>query len=186
MPRRKVPFPIDKKKWSPSLIPGVLVLVSTHSKKEEPNVAPKSWVQMVAFDPPTLMFSGTKGNTTENNVLATGGFGINIVDAELAPKVFSCLNWYGAERIEKLGLHLTPADKINAPLVAEAKACLECKLVETKEIGTGLVVFGEIVGATIDEEIAKSNPEDRYKLLNQALFLESKLYASLSDAAHVK
>lgn len=61
---QKVPFLIDKKAWSPSLIPRPVMLVSIINSKAVPNIAPKSWVQMISFRPSILMFSGSKGNTT--------------------------------------------------------------------------------------------------------------------------
>lgn len=180
MKMEKTNFPIDKRKWSPSLIPGNLVLVSTCCAEGKPNVAPKSWVQMVAFDPPTLMFSGTKGNTSENNILATEDFGVNIVDSSMAEKVYDCLQWYGAERIEKMGLTLKKASKIKASLVDECRAHLECRLVGTKEVGTGFILFGEIVAASLAQNIEQAAPGQKYGLLDQVLFLENQLYASVS------
>jgi len=50
---RKVPYAIDKREWHPSLIPGPIALISTVDAGGTPNIAPKSWLQMVAFEPPT-------------------------------------------------------------------------------------------------------------------------------------
>ncbi|HVB42294.1 MAG TPA: hypothetical protein VNF47_06235 [Streptosporangiaceae bacterium] len=50
-PRRtaKIAFPADKADWHPSVLPGPIVLVSTVDKRGEPNIAPKSWISMMAF-----------------------------------------------------------------------------------------------------------------------------------------
>jgi len=85
---KKVSFPVDKQKWHPSLIPGAIVLISSYNSEKELNIAPKSWIQMVSFEPSILMFSGTKGNITENNILETKCFGVNIVDSSLAAKTY--------------------------------------------------------------------------------------------------
>ncbi len=68
---KKVNYPIDKKKWSPSIIPGVIALISTYDLKGNPNIAPKSWIQMVSFEPSALRFSGSKDGTTEKNIELT-------------------------------------------------------------------------------------------------------------------
>lgn len=182
---RKTTFPIDKREWCPSLIPGPLVLISTCTQTGVPNIAPKSWVQMVAFDPPVLMFSGTKGNPTEENILATGYFTINIVDSALAKVVFGCTKWRALERIEKSGVTITRSFAVPAPLIVECKAHLECKLYDTKEVGSGFVIFGEIVAASIDESILTSSPLERYKLLDQVVFLENQLFGHVSDLEFV-
>ncbi|MEW5994545.1 MAG: flavin reductase family protein [Candidatus Zixiibacteriota bacterium] len=179
----KVGYPIDKNEWHPSLIPGPVVLISTYNAEKVPNIAPKSWVQMVSFEPPMLMFSGSKGNTTENNILLTGCFGVNIVHSSLASRVFGCLQWFGQERIEKTGVTLFKASKINAPLVADCRAHLECRLDKTVEMGSGFVVFGRIETASIWERILQVKREDRYALLDQIVFLEDNLYARIDRVA---
>ena len=174
-------FPIDKRCWSPSLIPGPIVLVSTVNASGEPNVAPKSWVQMVAFDPPTLMFSGTHGNPTERNIEAIGCFAINIVDEPMLEGVLGCLRWHGAQRIEKSGWRLEPARTIAAPLVANCPAHLECTLERTTAIGSGFVVFGRIVAASIDQRIADADSDKKYETLRQVCFLEEGVYAVVRE-----
>jgi len=173
---KKIDYPIDKRQWSPSLIPGPVVLISTASRDREPNVAPKSWLSMVSFTPPILMFSGSKGNTTENNILDTGCFVVNLVDSSMAETVFGCLRWHGRERIEKCGFELAPASVIDAPLVSNCRAHLECRLTDTKEVGSGFVIFGEIVAASIWDEIVKTAPGKRYQMLDQAMFLEEGVW----------
>ena len=163
-----------------------LRLISTYTKAREPNVAPKSWVQMVSFDPPILMFSGTRANTTEKNILETRCFGVNIVDSSMAGKVFECLKWHGMERIEHMGLGLTDGRKIGAPLVDDCRAHLECVLRDTKELGGGFMVFGEIVAASVREDIVNAEPEERYKKLDQILFLEDGVFSRVEDVATVK
>jgi flavin reductase (DIM6/NTAB) family NADH-FMN oxidoreductase RutF len=150
-----------------------------------PNIAPKSWVQMVSFEPPILMFSGSKGNTTENNILKTGCFAVNFVDSSMAKAVYGCLKWHGEERIEKCDFTLVPASKIESPLVDECKAHLECRLVDTKRVGTGFVIFGEIVAASIWDEILKAEPDKRYELLDQILFFEDGVYGNLGKSIEV-
>ena len=177
----KLPFPTDKRHWSPSLIPGPIVLISTVNTEGEPNVAPKSWVQMVAFEPPMLMFSGTRGNPTENNIEATGCFAVNIVNEAVLDSALNCLAWRGRERIERSGWTLVPATTIAAPLVGGCPAHLECELDRTLEVGSGFVVFGRIVAASIDEEIMKGDERDRYRRLASICFLEDGVYAPIRD-----
>lgn len=181
----KIDYPVDKNKWHPSLIPGTVVLISTYNSKKELNIAPKSWLQMVSFEPPILMFSGTKGNTTEKNILESNFFGVNFVDSSMASKVFECIQWFGKERIDKAGFKLIEASKINAPLVYECKAHLECRLHSTKEVGSGFVVFGEIVAASIWEEILHVEHVKRYELLDQIVFLEDGMFSRINKVSKV-
>ena len=182
MNRSRIPCPTDKRGWHPSLIPGPIALVSTMDAAGEPNVAPKSWIQMASFEPSILMFSGSRGGKTEENIEVTGCFAVNLVHGALARRAFACVRWRGAERIERSGFSLLAATAIEAPLVGDCRAHLECRLHDTKEVGSGLVVFGEIVAASILEEIAGAEPRLRYQALDQALFLEDGLYATVDCA----
>ncbi len=181
MEMNKVSFPIDKHQWQPSLIPGPVVLISTYDKGGNPNIAPKSWVQMVSFDPPMLMFSGTRENTTEINILAGGCFGVNLVDSSMASIVYRCIEWHGQERIRKTGFQLFRAAEINAPLVHECKAHLECRLHSTEQMGSGFLVFGEIVASSIWDEILAAEQGKQYEMLDQIVFLEDRLYSTISQ-----
>ncbi|MBI2264108.1 MAG: flavin reductase family protein [Armatimonadetes bacterium] len=176
---KKVPYPTNKREWSPSLVPGPVVLISTYDSNRVPNIAPKSWLQMVSFDPPILMFSGTRENTTERNILRTRCFGVNFVNTALASGVFESIQWFGRERIQKVGLTLTAASEIEAPLVSESRANLECRLHSTCEVGSGFVIFGEICAASIWDEILAAEDEKRYELLDQVFFLEDGVFARM-------
>ena len=182
----KIVYPVDKHKWHPSLIPGPVVLISTYNSKKEPNIAPKSWFQMVSFEPPIVMVSGTKGNTTESNIIETKCFGVNFVDSSMVSNVYGCINWFGQERIEKTGFTLIEASKISAPLVVECKAHLECQLHSTKEVGSGFVIFGEIVAASIWEKILRVDPKKGYELLDQIVFLEDNVFSRINKISSVK
>jgi len=159
-----------------------MALISTVDSDGVPNVAPKSFLQMVSFEPSILMFSGSKTGQTEQNIEATGCFAVNLVDGGLAQRAFECIRWQGTERIENSGFQLSTASTIEAPLVDDCRAHLECRLHDTKEVGSGYVVFGEIVAASILADIAAAEPRARYHALDQALFLEENLYSTVERA----
>lgn len=178
---KKVKFPINKKEWSPSLVPGGIVLVSTIDENNTPHFAPKSWFQMVSFEPPIIMFAGSKGNVTENNILKTQDFVVNIVDEEIAGRAFESIQWQGEERLRQTGFSFGESSKAKSPLVNECKAHLECRLIETKEMGSGFLIFGEILAASIWSEIeAEKNKLKKYELLKQAVFQESGVFSVLN------
>jgi len=183
---KKVDYPVDKNEWHPSLIPGPVVLISTYNSKREPNVAPKSWLQMASLKPPIIMFSGTKGNPTEKNIMETKCFAVNFVDSSMASTVYHCIKWSGKRRIEKSGFKLLEASKIHAPLVDNCKAHLECRLHSTKTVGSAFIIFGEIVAASIWERILHVECKERYALLDQIVYLEPGMFASINMASQVE
>jgi flavin reductase (DIM6/NTAB) family NADH-FMN oxidoreductase RutF len=183
---KKVEFPIDKRRWHPSLIPGPVTLISTYNGRKEPNIAPKSWLQMISFEPPMLMFSGQKGKTTEMNIAQHECFAVNFIDSSLAAKTWECIKWSGQERITRSGLTLIKASEIKAPLVAECRAHLECRLRSIQEMGGAMIVFGEIVAASIWEDILRAKGARQYELLDQVLYLEERIASRIGEIFEVK
>ena len=178
----KVAFSI--RDWSP--IPGQIVLVSTYDPTGAPHIAPKSRMQMVCFEPPVLMFSGNEGEASESNLRTSGCFGINLVDSSMAKKVLSCTQWEGKQGIEKTGFKIVDASMVLAPLVEDCRVNLECMLCGAEEMGTALIVYGEIVAASISEEIMAAKEMDKHKMLDPVLLLEKGIYTRIAKPAKLE
>lgn len=178
--RALVPLPLDKRQWRRSPLPGQIVLVSTVDGAGEADVAPKSWVSMAAFDPPTIGFGCATGHRTYSNVVASGEFVVNVVPSALAPIVWRMAGDHGAQRIEHAGLRLRPATTVAAPVVDGCVAHLECVHERTVEFGHAEVfVFGRIVAASIDERCLSGDPAVAYGCLDPCFFLQDNLFAAL-------
>jgi flavin reductase (DIM6/NTAB) family NADH-FMN oxidoreductase RutF len=131
----KVPFPPDKNAWHPSLLPGQIVLVSTVDAEGLPNLAPKSWVTMVAFAGPIVAFGCNVNHATYRNVVATNEFVLNVLPELLAERTWALSDLHGRQRVRECGLTLAPAQKVRAPLVDDCPAHLECQLDDVKRYG---------------------------------------------------
>jgi flavin reductase (DIM6/NTAB) family NADH-FMN oxidoreductase RutF len=94
--------------------------------------------------------------------------------------------WSGEERIKNLNIGLFKSQSIDSPLIKECNASLACKLTGTKTIGSGFVVFGEITEAFISEEIARAEGEEKYKTLDQALYLEDGVYGTIGNISKIE
>ncbi len=181
----KVPFAVAKDDWHPSVLPGQVVLVSTVDGSGGPNVAPKSWITMAAFDGPILAFGCSTEHATFRNADATGEFVVNVPSDALAERVWELIRWHGAERIERSGLTLLPAQAVAPPLVAECRAHLECTLDDVKRYGREVFVFGRIVAASIDADCLAGGFEEQYHRLRPFFFLEAGTYAAIDGARRV-
>ena len=96
---------------------------------------------------------------TLSNVRATGQFTVNIVTAELgeAMNQISASADREVDEFEIAGLTTVRGSIVNAPLVAQCRANLECSVTQIIETGTqpnlSAVVFGEIVAYQVDESV---------------------------------
>ena len=146
------------------VVPRPIAFVSTRSPEGIVNLAPYSFFNAVAYDPPTIVFSasrraGNKRKDTLANVEATGEFVVNVVVDAIAEAMNATAAEFPAEvnEFEVAGLTEAPSQIVKAPRVAESPVNLECKLVQVVNIGEGAhahgLVIGEVVLVHIREDI---------------------------------
>jgi flavin reductase (DIM6/NTAB) family NADH-FMN oxidoreductase RutF/uncharacterized protein YciI len=181
----KIAVPADKVDWHPSVLPGPIVLVSTVDARGEPNVAPKSWISMMAFRGPVLAFGCHRSHATARNAEEAGEFVVNVPSEALVERIWAMPASHGTERIRRSGLTLLPARLVAPPLIGECKAHLECKLESITRVGREVVVFGKIVAASIDQDCVGSSVADQYFRLRPVFFLEEGVYGSIDAAKQV-
>lgn len=167
------------------MLPGPIVLVSTVDSRGEPNIAPKSWISMMAFRGPVLAFGCHRSHATARNAEQAGEFVVNFPPEALVERIWAMPDSHGMERITRSGLTLLPARQVAPPLIAECKAHLECKLKAVTRLGAEVVVFGTIVAASIDEDCAGSSLADQYFRLRPVFFLEEGVYGSIDAAKRI-
>ena len=144
-----------------AIVPRPIAWVSTRGTNGSTNLAPFSFFQGVAADPPTLMISiartKSSGETKDTlaNIRATGEFVVNVVTGELAePMDASAAELpFGQSEIERAGLATFPARRIAPPCIADSPVNLECRLSQQVEVGSCVAVFGEVLLAHVREDL---------------------------------
>ncbi len=115
------------------LEPGPVVLLTTQHKGRA-NVMPMSWHTMMEFEPPLVGCIVSGRNFSFAALTATRQCVLNIPTAELAAQVVGCGNASGrrVDKFERFGLTPVPAATVEAPLIAECYANLECTVADTR------------------------------------------------------
>ena len=133
------------------LEPGPVVMVTT-ARKGQSNVMTMSWYTMMEFEPPTMGCVISNRNYTFDILKTTKNCVINIPTVELAKQVVACGNTSG-RRIDKFkAFDLTPAAAscVEAPLIAECYANLECRVVDARMVAKYNFFILEVLKAWID------------------------------------
>ena len=126
------------------------------------NLAPYSFFNIFNYKPPILAFSSNSWKDTVANVQETGEFTWNLVTMPLAQQMNTTSAHVPKDVSEFTTSGLTPvASKfVKAPRVGEARAAMELKLIEVKQLqtkeGTKVecwMVFGEVVAVHIDKTL---------------------------------
>lgn len=163
------------------LEPGPVVLLST-SHKGADNVMTLSWHTMMDFEPPLVGCVVSENDFSFAALLATRQCAINIPTVELSAQVVGCGNTSG-QRVDKFaafGLTAMPAALIDAPLIQECYANLECRVVDTRLKNRYNFFVLEVVKAWIDP--ARRDPctlhhrgYGRFMVAGEAIKLASKM-----------
>ena len=152
----KKPFPLSK--VYQLLEPGPVVLVTT-SHRGLPNVMTMSWHTMMDFEPPLVGCVLSEGNYSYEAFTKSQECVINIPTVELAKKVVSCGNTTGQKinKIKRFKLAVSPAAIVEAPLLDECYASLECRVIDTDMAKRYNFFVLEIVKAWVDPSV--KNPK---------------------------
>jgi len=149
------------------VMPRPIAWVSTVDEQGVFNLAPFSAYSMVSSRPMVVSFSvgikrdGQKKDTLRNIEL-TGEFVINVVTKELAEKMNITSANYPSDisEFEKAGLTPITADIVKAPMVAESPVSMECRVIQSIDIGkpspSYSLVIGEVLCIHIQDEFYDS------------------------------
>ena len=182
--KEKVSFSPDKRTWRPSPLLGQVVLVTSLNEDGQSNVAPKSWLSMMAFEPSLLALGCNLAHWTAQNILHRHEFVINVPGDELVGIVWKSQALPHPRPVECIGLTSIPAQKVKPPLIEECKAHLECIFVQHLTFGSEAIILGQIVAASADREAVES--QDPYGYLRLFAFLEDDTFGVVEKARHIR
>ncbi|MVA75208.1 flavin reductase family protein [Auraticoccus sp. F435] len=134
--------------------------VSTRSADGVLNLAPYSFFNAFNYTPPIIGFSSNGWKDSVANVEATGEFVWQLVSRSLLEPMNQTATTRKVDEFAAAGLTPAASRVVTVPRVAEARVAMECRLSQLVRL-TGAdgsptvstVVFGEVVGVHIDEEL---------------------------------
>jgi flavin reductase (DIM6/NTAB) family NADH-FMN oxidoreductase RutF len=142
------------------IVPRPIALVTSLNKEGLVNAAPFSFFNIMGVDPPVVALGIARDASrplglkdTARNILHTGEFVVHAVNESIAEAMNVCGTDFPPEisEIEAAGFTLLPSVQVKPPRIAEAAAQMECRHVNTVEIGRTRVLLGEIVRLHINE-----------------------------------
>ena len=168
------------------VIPRPVGWISTVSAAGVRNLAPYSYFNLMGSDPFYVAFGSTGVKDTLANVRETRQFVANIATMHLLEKMNFSSGDFPREEDEFGWTGLTPAPsaKVKPPRVGEAKAHLECELVQVVTDGKTNIVLGRIVHAHVDPSVWKDGRVDP-RLLDPICRLSGSGYAALGELYNV-
>ena len=170
-PKKGSPFKIDP--FKSLVFPRPIGWISSISKNGIANLAPYSYFNAVADEPPQVMFcsngSSTHGKYKDSlsNILTTKEFVVNFATSTSRNQMNTSSREFKPDEDEFIlsNLKKKKSRLVKAPSVKDSPVNLECKLVKTiklksnsKKIST--MIIGEVIGIFINNKFIKNKRVD--------------------------
>ncbi|MBO9571267.1 MAG: flavin reductase family protein [Chitinophagaceae bacterium] len=174
------------------IAPRPVCLASTVDAQGNVNLSPFSFFNLFSSNPPIVIFSPARrvrDNTTKHtleNVKEVPEVVVNIVTYDMVHQVSlaSCEYPKHIDEFKKAGFTSEPALMVKPPMVKEAKAKLECRVVEIKSLGenggAGQLVIAEVVCIHINDELLTADKKFDQAKLELVARLGGDWYARIS------
>ncbi len=143
----------DAKKTALRMIPYGLYVLTSEAKDGRVAAATVNWVTQASFAPP-LVAVGVKADSGAHDIIKeSGSFALNVLGKGQQGQAFTFFKSLEREG-DTIGGEVFAAGASGAPVLANAPAFVECKLVDTVEKGDHSVFIGEVVEAGVRAEIS--------------------------------
>lgn len=135
--------------------PTPVFVVGSYGEKDRPNIMTAAWGGICCSSPPCVAVSLRAATLTYGNIMRHKAFTINIPSLEQVKRVDYVGIFSGKETNKFLDTGLTPVPSklVNAPYVEEFALVLECRVIQTVEIGLHTQFVGEILDVKADEAV---------------------------------
>ncbi|MEM1525882.1 MAG: flavin reductase family protein [Ignisphaera sp.] len=132
-------------------------LVVSGRSGEEVNVMVADWVTVVSAKPFMVAVSIAPTRYTYKLVKRYGEFVVSVPDLNMINDVWITGSEHGPEKLRKTRIEFTFSSKISVPIIKNALANLECKVVGEHPYGDHVLFVGEVVAYHYKENAFKNN-----------------------------
>jgi len=160
--------------------PKVAVIV-TASVRNRDDAMTAAWHSSISLKPPLYGIAVTAKRFTYRLMTESREFGINFIPSEKASLAAAIGGTSGQQmdKFERFNIKKEKPLKTTAPILQDAYAAYECKLVDSKPYGDHIWIVGEIVAVHfLEEAFTAAEVLDIHKI-RPLLYLGSDFYASI-------
>lgn len=157
-------------------VPAALVTCGTI---EKPNVLTVGWTGIVCTHPPMTYISVRPERFSHDIIMNAREFVINLTTSAMVKKVDFCGVKSGkdTDKITACGFHTVPANKVSVPLIDECPVSLECRVTESRLLGSHTMFLAEIIGVDADEKYIDSKGKLNLQQCGLAAYAHGEYFA---------
>jgi flavin reductase (DIM6/NTAB) family NADH-FMN oxidoreductase RutF len=142
-------------------MPAVLIGSIVEGK---PNFMTAAWCGIAAQKPPSIAVAIQKSRHTLKGIEEKKCFSVNVPNSSLVEKVDFCGTHSGAKHDKSEVFKVFFGTLKDAPMIEECPVNMECKVAKSVDVGSHMLVIGEIVETFINEDCLKEGKPDPRKI----------------------
>lgn len=157
--------------------PRAATIVTVHAGGRD-NCMAVAWHSSISFNPPLFGVSIAPKRRTMEMIREAGEFGVNFMAMEQAELVAAVGGRSGTEvdKFQRWNIEKEEPLKTSAPVLKDAYACYECRLVDERAYGDHIWVVGEIVATHYEEELFTGEQLIDLERVSPALYMGGENY----------
>ena len=134
--------------------PTPVFVIGSYDEKGEPNLMTAAWAGICCSKPPAIGVSLRKATYTYGNIMSHKAFTVNVPSEEMVVQAdyFGMVSGRTDDKFAAVGFTPVRSDLVDAPYIEECAMVLECKLIQTHEIGLHTQFIGEIVDVKVEDD----------------------------------
>ena len=124
----------------------------------------------------TIAINATAKRKTLKSILRSGAFTVGYPSIEQVAEAdwIGMASGYEHDKSAEVGWTSSKAEKVNAPVINELKLTIECKVVNTVDIGSHTQITGEVVNIQAEESILDERGKYDLAKLNPIIYDEEQ------------
>ncbi len=135
--------------------PTPVFIVGTYDTNGRPNAMNAAWAGICCSSPPCVTVSLRKATYTYGNIIEQKAYTVNIPSQDYIREAdyFGIASGRDEDKLFFSGLTPVKSELVNAPYIKEFPLSLECRLLQSLEVGLHTLFIGEILDVKADEKV---------------------------------
>jgi len=132
-----------------------VVVIGTYDRNGKPNAMTAAWAGICCSSPPCVAVSLQKPRYTYGNIMEKKAFTVNIPSEDHVAEAdyFGMVSGKDTDKFAASRLTPVKGTVVDAPYVKQFPVVLECRLLQSFEIGVHTQFVGEILDVKVDEAV---------------------------------
>lgn len=161
-----------------------IAAVITAQADGKKNAMAAAWHSPISHTPPIIGVSLSPKRFTHKLILQSGEFAINFLPMEKVDLIVGEGSVSGTEtdKFKKLGIATDESTETSAPILKDAYAAYECKLIDSQEYGDHYWIVGEIAATHFDKALFTAEETIDLRRVSPVLYLGADMYTIPTSA----